>query len=242
MPSAPTPSSSLPSGSAPATAAGSTCTSGSSDFHYAGEPYAVTPALVPVRLDVSRTTGNGWALRLRFTAALEGPCMRCLEPARAGLRGRRARGLPARRRRRAQLALRRRGRGARAGAVGARRAGARAAGADRVPRGLRGAVRPVRREPERGPRPSPRGRAGSALGEARRAEVRLAAAAFAVAALSALVIAPAPSYDPWAWLLWGREIAHGTLSTEEMPAFKPLTVRGLRAARAARRSARPRRG
>jgi uncharacterized protein len=41
----------------------------------------VTPALVPVRVDVSRTTGNGWALRLRFTAGLEGPCMRCLEPA-----------------------------------------------------------------------------------------------------------------------------------------------------------------
>jgi hypothetical protein len=38
------------------------------------------------------------------------------------------------------------------------------------------------------------------------------------------VIAPAPSYDPWAWLLWGREIAHGTLSTAEGPAFKPLTV------------------
>jgi uncharacterized protein len=52
------------------------------DFHYGGEPYAVTSALVPVRLDVSRTTGNGWALRLRFTAGLEGPCMRCLEPAR----------------------------------------------------------------------------------------------------------------------------------------------------------------
>jgi uncharacterized protein len=51
------------------------------DFHYGGEPYAVTPALVPVRLDVSRTTGNGYALRLRFEAALEGPCMRCLEPA-----------------------------------------------------------------------------------------------------------------------------------------------------------------
>jgi hypothetical protein len=62
------------------------------------------------------------------------------------------------------------------------------------------------------------------VGEAGRAEVRLAAAALAVAALSALLIAPAPSYDPWAWLLWGREIAHGTLSTEEMPAFKPLTV------------------
>src|SRR4029078_1583001 len=35
-------------------------------FHSAGEPYAVTPDLVPVRLDVSRTTGMGWALRLRF--------------------------------------------------------------------------------------------------------------------------------------------------------------------------------
>ncbi len=54
---------------------------GIADFHYGGEPYAVTPALVPVRLDVSRTTGNGWALRLRFTAGLEGPCMRCLDPA-----------------------------------------------------------------------------------------------------------------------------------------------------------------
>jgi DUF177 domain-containing protein len=50
-------------------------------FHYGGTPYAVIPALVPVRLDVSRTTGNGWALRLRFTAGLEGACMRCLEPA-----------------------------------------------------------------------------------------------------------------------------------------------------------------
>ena len=49
-------------------------------------------------------------------------------------------------------------------------------------------------------------------------------AAAAVAALTALVVAPAPSYDPWAWLLWGREIAGGTLSTAEGPAFKPLAV------------------
>jgi hypothetical protein len=53
---------------------------------------------------------------------------------------------------------------------------------------------------------------------------KLVGAALAIAALTALIVAPAPSYDPWAWLLWGREIAHGTLSTEEMPAFKPLTV------------------
>jgi uncharacterized protein len=51
------------------------------DFNYGGEPYAVTPSLVPVRVDVSRTTNMGWALRLRFTAGLEGPCMRCLDPA-----------------------------------------------------------------------------------------------------------------------------------------------------------------
>jgi uncharacterized protein len=50
-------------------------------FHYGGSTYAVEPELVPVRLDVSRTTANGFALRLRFTATLAGPCMRCLEPA-----------------------------------------------------------------------------------------------------------------------------------------------------------------
>jgi uncharacterized protein len=53
-------------------------------FHYGGEPYAVVPALLPVRLDVSRTTGMGWALRMRFAPTLEGPCMRCLDPARPG--------------------------------------------------------------------------------------------------------------------------------------------------------------
>jgi uncharacterized protein len=50
-------------------------------FDYGGQRYEVEPRLVPVRLDVSRTTGNGWALRLRFEAGLNGPCMRCLEPA-----------------------------------------------------------------------------------------------------------------------------------------------------------------
>jgi uncharacterized protein len=48
---------------------------------FGGERYDVDPELVPVRLDVSRTTGSGYALRLRFEAALRGPCMRCLEPA-----------------------------------------------------------------------------------------------------------------------------------------------------------------
>ena len=43
-------------------------------------------------------------------------------------------------------------------------------------------------------------------------------------AISALLIAPAPTYDPWAWLLWGREVASLSLSTDEGPAFKPLPV------------------
>ena len=50
-------------------------------FDYGGQRYEVEPSLVPARLDVSRTTGSGWALRVRFEAGLRGPCMRCLEPA-----------------------------------------------------------------------------------------------------------------------------------------------------------------
>ncbi len=48
-------------------------------FELAGERYDVAPASIAVRLDISRTTGDGYALRLRFTARLTGPCMRCLE-------------------------------------------------------------------------------------------------------------------------------------------------------------------
>ena len=50
-------------------------------FSFGGESYPVEPALVPVRLDISRTTGDGYVLRLRFHATLVGPCMRCLDPA-----------------------------------------------------------------------------------------------------------------------------------------------------------------
>jgi uncharacterized protein len=51
-----------------------------------GEQYMVAPtdrssASVPVELEVSRMMGGGYALRLRLQAALQGPCMRCLEQA-----------------------------------------------------------------------------------------------------------------------------------------------------------------
>src|SRR5438552_19038828 len=45
------------------------------------QSYAAQPARVPVRLDVSRMLGGGYSLRLRFSAALAGPCMRCLKGA-----------------------------------------------------------------------------------------------------------------------------------------------------------------
>jgi uncharacterized protein len=51
------------------------------DFDFGGEHYAVEPALIDATLDISRMTGGGYALRLRFDAGLTGPCMRCLEPA-----------------------------------------------------------------------------------------------------------------------------------------------------------------
>ena len=50
-------------------------------FELSGERYETQPAVVPVRLDVSRTNGDGYALRLRFEVSIAGPCMRCLQDA-----------------------------------------------------------------------------------------------------------------------------------------------------------------
>ena len=52
-------------------------------FSFGGQGYEVGP--VRSLLDVARTTGGGYSLRLRFEARLEGPCMRCLEDAGAPL-------------------------------------------------------------------------------------------------------------------------------------------------------------
>lgn len=50
-------------------------------FSYGGRGYEPQPAQAEAVLDVARMTGGGYSLRLRFAAALAGPCMRCLEPA-----------------------------------------------------------------------------------------------------------------------------------------------------------------
>ena len=51
----------------------------------------------------------------------------------------------------------------------------------------------------------------------------LVAACLALAALS--LLGPSePTYDPWAWLIWGREITELDLSTVSGPSWKPLPV------------------
>jgi uncharacterized protein len=50
-------------------------------FQLGGERYTVAPPLIPVQLNISRTTGSGYALHLSFEATLTGPCMRCLSDA-----------------------------------------------------------------------------------------------------------------------------------------------------------------
>jgi uncharacterized protein len=45
-----------------------------------GQRYTIARGAVPARLDLSRTAA-GYALRMRFTAHVAGPCMRCLADA-----------------------------------------------------------------------------------------------------------------------------------------------------------------
>ena len=52
---------------------------------------------------------------------------------------------------------------------------------------------------------------------------KLIVACAGLAALS-LLLPSEPSYDPWAWLIWGREIAHLQLDTAGGPSWKPLPV------------------
>src|SRR4051794_32210990 len=51
----------------------------------------------------------------------------------------------------------------------------------------------------------------------------LLAGCFALAALS-LLLPSVPTYDPWAWIIWGREVAHLDLVTTTGPSWKPLPV------------------
>ncbi|HYP47501.1 MAG TPA: hypothetical protein VEQ61_02585 [Thermoleophilaceae bacterium] len=48
-------------------------------------------------------------------------------------------------------------------------------------------------------------------------------ACLAIAALT-LLLPSTPTYDPWAWIMWGREIIHLDLETTGGPSWKPLPI------------------
>jgi hypothetical protein len=53
---------------------------------------------------------------------------------------------------------------------------------------------------------------------------RVAAAVAGVLALASVALPFAPVYDPWAWLVWGREVVELDLDTTGGPSWKPLPV------------------
>src|SRR5919108_97697 len=67
-----------------------------------------------------------------------------------------------------------------------------------------------------------RARAGRGIRRGR-SRGRLAAACLALAALS-LLLPWALAFDPWAWLVWGREVTRLELDTAGGPSWKPLPV------------------
>jgi hypothetical protein len=45
-----------------------------------------------------------------------------------------------------------------------------------------------------------------------------------VLAALTLPVNAAPAYDPWSWIVWGRDVVQGDLHTETGPSWKPLPV------------------
>lgn len=73
------------------------------------------------------------------------------------------------------------------------------------------------------PRPSGAGPAQIRRATSPRLYAALALGSLLFGALS-LLYPSTPSYDPWGWLLWGREILHLNLNTVGANTFKPLPV------------------
>ena len=55
-------------------------------------------------------------------------------------------------------------------------------------------------------------------------EWRLLLVGCVVVAAVSLLTPSEPTYDPWAWIIWGREITEGALNTVDGPSWKPLPV------------------
>ncbi|MGO9793138.1 MAG: hypothetical protein ACLP8S_27540 [Solirubrobacteraceae bacterium] len=67
-------------------------------------------------------------------------------------------------------------------------------------------------------------RAGWVVGPSGRHVYAVMAGVALLIALLSLLIPSTPSYDPWAWLVWGREIIHVSLHAPGGPTWKPLPV------------------
>jgi hypothetical protein len=89
---------------------------------------------------------------------------------------------------------------------------------------------PQQRPPPTGSTGSGGSGAGSLAGSLRRAPRSPAVIALAVCvvlgALSAAILPTVPSYDPWSWIVWGREVSDPHLSfvVNGGPSWKPLPV------------------
>jgi hypothetical protein len=64
---------------------------------------------------------------------------------------------------------------------------------------------------------------GAASAAGRSSVLYVLAGCLALSALT-LLFPSTPTYDPWAWIMWGREILHLDLVTDGGPSWKPLPV------------------
>ncbi|MDO9356690.1 MAG: hypothetical protein Q7T55_23540 [Solirubrobacteraceae bacterium] len=81
-------------------------------------------------------------------------------------------------------------------------------------------------EPLEGPAPT-RGERLVALTEPGPLTIRwglVVIASLVIAGVLTAALGGAPTYDPWAWIIWGREIIHGDLVTTAGPSWKPLPM------------------
>ncbi|MGX6447140.1 hypothetical protein ACVU7I_03570 [Patulibacter sp. S7RM1-6] len=62
------------------------------------------------------------------------------------------------------------------------------------------------------------------MGARIRTPVITVAGAVLLLALLSMILPSTATYDPWAWIVWGREVVHGDLNTIDGPSWKPLPV------------------
>jgi hypothetical protein len=84
----------------------------------------------------------------------------------------------------------------------------------------------TRRLSPAGPSPAPGDRDPQTARLLTNAILLTVAGCVALSALSAAVLPTVPSYDPWAWIVWGREVVdpHLSFATGGGPSWKPLPV------------------